>query len=194
MPFMSQITRWPVELFCQRMSALPSPLKSPEPAMLHDVVYRSQTDRGLKRGAIHEPDNALASGVVLPKNVRLAVPVKVARTSDAPRCRYRSQIDRGLKRGAIHEPDNALASGVVLPKNVRLAVPVKVARTSDAPRCLYRSQTDRGLKRGAIHEPDNALASGVVLPKNVRLAVPVEVFVCARNNPYKVEFADARGP
>ena len=27
-PFMSQITRWPVELFCQRMSALQSPLKS----------------------------------------------------------------------------------------------------------------------------------------------------------------------
>src|SRR5438552_18973346 len=37
-PFMSQITRWPVELFCQRMSALPSPLKSLEPAMLHDVA------------------------------------------------------------------------------------------------------------------------------------------------------------
>src|SRR5438876_9059692 len=37
-PFMSQITRWPVELFCQRMSALPSPLKSPVPAMLHDVA------------------------------------------------------------------------------------------------------------------------------------------------------------
>src|SRR5437667_361195 len=37
-PFMSQITRWPVELFCQRMSGLPSPLKSLEPAMLHDVA------------------------------------------------------------------------------------------------------------------------------------------------------------
>src|SRR6059058_5084041 len=37
-PFMSQITRCPVELFCQRMSALPSPLKSLEPAMLHDVA------------------------------------------------------------------------------------------------------------------------------------------------------------
>src|SRR6266496_1427105 len=37
-PFMSQITRWPVELFCQRMSDLPSPLKSLEPAMLHDVA------------------------------------------------------------------------------------------------------------------------------------------------------------
>src|SRR5438876_6719638 len=36
--FMSQITRWPLKLFCQRMSALPSPLKSLEPAMLHDVA------------------------------------------------------------------------------------------------------------------------------------------------------------
>ena len=27
-PFMSQIPRWPVTLFCQRMSALQSPLKS----------------------------------------------------------------------------------------------------------------------------------------------------------------------
>src|SRR5437660_6689692 len=37
-PFMSQITRCPVELFCQRMSALPSPLKSLEPTMFHDVA------------------------------------------------------------------------------------------------------------------------------------------------------------
>src|SRR6266705_6607578 len=37
-PFMSQIKRCPVELFCQRMSGLPSPLKSLEPAMLHDVA------------------------------------------------------------------------------------------------------------------------------------------------------------
>ncbi len=35
--FMSKITRWPVEVFCQRMSALPFRLKSLEPAMLHDV-------------------------------------------------------------------------------------------------------------------------------------------------------------
>src|SRR5947207_8584892 len=89
-------------------------------------IYRSQTDNGLKRGAIHERDNAQASGVVLPKNVRLAVPVKVARTSNAPGWIYRSQTDNGLKRGAIHERDNAQASGVVLPKNVRLAVPVEV--------------------------------------------------------------------
>ena len=76
-PFMSQITRWPVTVFCQRMSALPSRLKSPEPAMLHDVSTVAQTDKGLKRSAIHEPDYALASRVVLPKNVRLAIPVEV---------------------------------------------------------------------------------------------------------------------
>ena len=36
-PFMIQIRRWPVELFCQRMSDLPSPLKSPEPAMFQGI-------------------------------------------------------------------------------------------------------------------------------------------------------------
>ena len=48
-PFMSQIPRWPVTVFCQRMSALPSPLKSPEPAMLHDVptVPKSTKDRNV---------------------------------------------------------------------------------------------------------------------------------------------------
>ena len=89
-------------------------------------TYRCETDKGLQRGAIHEPDHALASRGVLPKNVRLAVPVEVARTSDAPRCRHGSQIDIGLMRGAIHEPDQAMASRVVLPKNVRLAVVVEV--------------------------------------------------------------------
>src|SRR5262245_4091884 len=55
--------------------------------------HSSQIDIGLMRGAIHEPDQATASRVVLPKNVRFAVPVEVARTSDAPRCRHGSQID-----------------------------------------------------------------------------------------------------
>src|SRR6266496_839783 len=36
-PFMSQITRSPVTLFCQRMSGLPSALKSPDPTMFHEV-------------------------------------------------------------------------------------------------------------------------------------------------------------
>src|SRR5437763_16619989 len=37
-PLMIQILRSPVALFCQRMSAWPSPLKSLEPAMLHAVA------------------------------------------------------------------------------------------------------------------------------------------------------------
>src|SRR6266568_1596243 len=86
--------------------------------------HHSQTDTGLIRGAIHDPDNAVASRGVLPKNVRLTVPVEVARTSDAPRYRHRCQIDTGCRRGAVHDPDNAVASRGVLPKNVRLTVPV----------------------------------------------------------------------
>ena len=39
--------------------------------------HRSQVDPGLIGGAIHEPDNALTSGVVLPKNVRFPVPVEI---------------------------------------------------------------------------------------------------------------------
>src|SRR5437667_12093699 len=70
----------------------------------------SQIDGGLMRGAIHEPDNALPSRAILPKNVRLTVPVKVAGTSDAPRCRHESQTHTGRTRRAVHEPNNALAS------------------------------------------------------------------------------------
>src|SRR6266542_2086632 len=46
---MSQITRCPVALFCQRMSDLPSPLKSLEPAMLHDLatVRKLTVDRSV---------------------------------------------------------------------------------------------------------------------------------------------------
>src|SRR5215831_5649528 len=64
--------------------------------------YCSQTHTGLKRGAIHDPDNALASSAVLPKNVRFTVPVEIARTRDAPRCGHDSQVDGGRMRCAIH--------------------------------------------------------------------------------------------
>src|SRR5207247_1106514 len=89
--------------------------------------HESQTHIGGTRCALHEPYPAMPSRAVSPKDVRLAVPVKVARTSDAPRCRHESQTHTGGTRGAIHEPDNALPSRVVLPKDVRLAVPVEIA-------------------------------------------------------------------
>src|SRR5207249_4858184 len=109
------------------------------------------------------PDKALASRGVLPKNVRVAVPVEVARTSDAPLCRFRWQIDTVLKRGAIHDPDNALASRSVLPKNVRVAIPVKIARTSDAPRHLrcthHRGTEEREHFVNRIRKSKRAAAS-----------------------------------
>src|SRR5439155_483067 len=40
--------------------------------------HESQTHTGGTRGTIHEPDNALPSRVVLPKNVRLTVAVEIA--------------------------------------------------------------------------------------------------------------------
>src|SRR5438552_12036490 len=79
------------------------------------------------RGTIHDPDQALPSRAILPKYVRLAVPVKVARTCDAPRCRHESQTHTGGTRGAVHEPDNALASRTVLPEDVCLTVGVEIA-------------------------------------------------------------------
>ena len=72
--------------------------------MLH-LWAPSASSHHMKRGAIHDPDKALASRGVLPNNVRVAVPVKVARTSDAPGCRLRRQIDSVRNRGAIHDPD-----------------------------------------------------------------------------------------
>src|SRR5207248_2191093 len=127
-------------------------------------------------GAIHEPDNPLASRAALPKNIRLAVPVKIARTSDAPHCLYRRQIGLACIGGAIHEPDNPLAYPALLPSNSLLTVTVCSLLTSDAPHCRHRWQIGLACIGGAIHEPDNPLASRAVLPKNIRLAVPVKIY------------------
>ena len=62
------------ELFCQRMSGLLSPLKSPEPTIFQEVA----TDgRKMLLNAVHEPDGASA-GAILPENVCLAVTVEIA--------------------------------------------------------------------------------------------------------------------
>src|SRR5438876_7644397 len=109
--------------------------------------HESQTHSGGTRGAVHEPNNALPSRVVLPENVRFTVPVKVAGTSDVPRCRHGSQIDSGCTRGAVHEPDKALPSRAVLPKNVRFTVAVEIARNGQRQRCDHDPDTDGGSTR-----------------------------------------------
>ena len=96
------------------------------------------------RGVIHDLDSALASRAVLPKNVRFAVPIKVARTGDAPRCRHGPQTHTTGVGCAVHDPDSALASRAVLPKNVCLTVTVEVAlhcprnRVADRPNIASR--------------------------------------------------------
>src|SRR5437667_456293 len=118
--------------------------------------HESQTHTGGTRGAVHEPDNALPSRVVLPENVRFTVPVKIDGTSDAPRCRHESQTHSGCMRGAVHDPDHALPSRAILPKNVRLAIPVQIPCTTHVRSCRHESQTHSGGTRGAVHEPDCA--------------------------------------
>ena len=98
-PFISQIAGVPSS-FCQRMSALPSPLKSPLPATC-------QVGRGVPppppasndAGAVHQPDRGRAV-IILPENVGHWSPLKscpglawltdMFRTSSVPleNCRY----------------------------------------------------------------------------------------------------------
>src|SRR5438876_10776062 len=66
--------------------------------------HESQTHSGGTRGAVHEPDNALASRAVLPKNVWLTVRVEIALTGHAPGCGDDSDTQVGSTRGAIHKP------------------------------------------------------------------------------------------
>ena len=59
------------------------------------------------RGAVHEPDKALASRAVLPKNVRFPVTIEIARTDDGNR--HGSQAYTAAVGCAVHEPDCARA-------------------------------------------------------------------------------------
>src|SRR5438094_10567226 len=77
--------------------------------------HGSQIDSGYKPGAVHEPDKALARRAVLPKNIRLTVPVEITRTSNATRRRHTSQLDRGAKRVPVRDPDAARNRGGGLP-------------------------------------------------------------------------------
>ena len=130
-PFISQIAGVPSS-FCQRMSALPSPLKSP---VARDVPARSrvrQTPASNEAGAVHQPDRGRAVAV-LPENVGLAVAVEVAGPRDVPaRSRVR-QSPASNEAGAVHQPDRELRAVIGLPENVGLAVAVEVASPRDVP-------------------------------------------------------------
>ena len=79
------------------MSALPSPLKSPVPAMLQDVgsVGKLAPYASVVPFMIQITRSPVM--VFCQMNIRFAVPVKVARTSDAPVCRLRWQVHSVLK-------------------------------------------------------------------------------------------------
>ena len=139
-PSMVQIAGKPLS-FCQRMSDLPSPLKSAAAATCHVGPAIGKDGAASERGAVHGPDRRQAA-VVLPKNVGLAVAVEIGRRSDMPRGPNIGKDGAASDRGAVHGPDRRQAA-VVLPKNVGLAVAVEIGRSSDMP----RGPTDRAGRR-----------------------------------------------
>ena len=66
---MNQIERSPVVVFCQTMSALPSALKSPEPAIDHAVGTWGRDDVApVPASPVHQPDRAITCARVLPEH------------------------------------------------------------------------------------------------------------------------------
>src|SRR5437879_924906 len=120
---MSQMARAP-ELFCQRMSIWPSPLKSVHPQGSR-LSRRCPGSTAGVNGASYKPDETRA-GAILPKNVGLVIAVEIARAGDLPGGRHRWQEDAAAKSGVVHEPEGT-GSGGILPENVCLAVTVEIA-------------------------------------------------------------------
>ena len=81
-PFMSQMATRP-EVCRHRMSALPSPLKSPTPSIVQSSADAERRAEAADAGAVHEPDGDEARGVP-PQDVGLAVAVEVADALDRP--------------------------------------------------------------------------------------------------------------
>src|SRR5882672_2957972 len=161
-----------------------------------EIRYRSEVGSAARnRGAVHEPDRVRAGCVVVPQDVGLAIPVKVADPYDAPvEVPYRTDNMPAQNRSAVHEPDRDLAGGAVAPQDVGLAVPIEVADSRDAPveiRC--RSEVGSATRnRGAVHEPDRVRAGYVVVPQDVGLAISVEV-ADSRDAPVEIRYRSEVG-
>src|SRR5260370_27168293 len=93
---MVQITGKPLSC-CQRISDLPSPLKSAASATCHAGPGLGKATLLVMLAAVHGPDHRQAA-VVLPENIGLAVAVEIGRLSDMPR---RPRIGQGHATGDV---------------------------------------------------------------------------------------------
>ena len=157
----------------QRISLLPSPLKSPVADDRPDgrIMPRTET---CKDRAVHEPDRDVAAGVA-PENVGLAVAVEVAGADDWPRWSGtlpRPPADDDCR--AVHQPDRHVAAGVA-PENVAVAVAVEVAGSGDGPDRRHIAETCRSTETAGPFINQIATIAAGVAPEPVGLAVAVEV-------------------
>src|SRR5260221_856810 len=108
------------------MSAFPSLLKSPAPFTCHEGPALPPTTFPELGKTIHRPDCDLAAGI-LPKNVGVAVAVKIPRTHSLPRSSGVTAYGAaGKDRTAIQEPDRGLTVRV-LPKQILRTITLEVA-------------------------------------------------------------------
>ena len=175
MPSMNQIAGVPSSC-CQRMSDLPSPLKSPVPLTCQlGPGLNGPTAPTVRLHAVHQPDRWRPIAV-LPQDVGLAVAVEVAGALDLP---ARPRIERADgTHGHGFMPSISQIAGVpsLLPQDVGLAVAVEVAGVLDLPARprIERADGTHGHGVDAVHQPDRRRAVAA-LPQDVGLAVAVEV-------------------
>ena len=123
-PSMVQIAGMPLS-FCQRMSDLPSPLKS---AAVIDMPRRPRIGQDRPPPVMLVPSMVQIAGMPLSFCQRMSdlpSPLKSAAVSDMPRGPRIGQDGAASDVGAVHGPDRRQAA-VVLPKNIGLAVAVEV--------------------------------------------------------------------
>ena len=133
-PFSCQVATEPLS-FCQRMSDLPSPLKSPVPLMSQVPSRVRQTTPPPITLVPFSSQIAGVPSVVLPEVSDLPSPLKSPPGQDVPAKVpwVRPDGPPADHADAVQLPDRRRAVGF-LPENVRLAVAIEVAAANDMPR------------------------------------------------------------
>src|SRR5437588_35966 len=175
-PFISQTAALPSS-FCQRMSAVPLPLKSP-------AIFAGREPPGLCPDAVSstailmcQAGPGLAPTTALFKTLAPSSSQTAARPSSF--CQIMSDLPSPLTSSApLTCPVDApacRAATIALPKDVGLAVAVAIAGALHVPgRARIAANYGAGDLRGSVHQPDSG-APVVVLPQDVRLLVGVEI-------------------
>lgn len=120
----------------RKISALPSPSKSPVPATFQ---FRSRNQEDClgsgEVGPIHQPDRVASGHRVTPQNVGLSIAVGITDTDNVLIEIADDVADHlaGGKVRALHEPYHHLPSQAVVPQDIVCAISIEAARADNFP-------------------------------------------------------------